>query len=119
LDITQGLEWFTPYGEHSIMFAIEMLAYGWFLGFALLSLAPIFYGRNTRLEGVLFWVLLICGILCLLGGIGQLFAIKSILLFMMGMTGWSLGLGLANILLAVWFNRLRKMKTASLTPHKP
>jgi hypothetical protein len=108
LDITQGLEWFTPYGEHSIMFAIEMLAYGWFLGFALLSVAPIFYKRTTKLEGGLFWVLLLSGIFCLLGGIGQLLAIKSIIIFMMSMTGWSLGLGLINIFLAVWFNRLRK-----------
>jgi hypothetical protein len=108
LDIIPGLEWFTPYGEHSIMFAIEMLAYGWFLGFASLSIAPIFHERTTRLEGGLFWVLLICGILCLLGGIGQLLVIRSILIFMMSMTGWSLGLGLANILFAVWFNRLRK-----------
>jgi hypothetical protein len=107
-DITQGLDWFTPYGEHSIMFAIEMLAYGWFLGFALIIVAPVFSGRSTKLESSLFWVLLICGMLCLSGGIGQLLMIESILLFMLSMTGWALGLGLVNILLAVWFNRLRK-----------
>ena len=104
----QGLEWFTPYGEHSIMFALEMLAYGWFLGFALLSIVPFFYKRTTSLESVLFWILLISGIFCLSGGIGQLLAIKSILLFIISMTGWSLGLGLVNVFLAVWFNRLRK-----------
>ena len=51
------------------MFAIEMLAYGWFLGFALLAIAPVFHERTTRLEGGLFWLMLISGALCLLGGI--------------------------------------------------
>ena len=108
LNITQGLDWFTPYGEHSIMFAIEMLAYGWFLGFALLAIAPIFHGRTTRLEGGLFWVILISGVLSLLGGTGELLEVRSILIFIMSMTGWALGLGLINILLAVWFNRLSR-----------
>jgi hypothetical protein len=106
--ITQGLEWLTPYGEHSIMFALEMLAYGWFLGFSLLAIAPVFQGRTTRLDDCLFWILLVSGVLCLLGGIGELLAIKSILLFMLSMVGWALGLGLINILLAIWFYRRNK-----------
>jgi len=108
LNITQGLDWFTPYGEHSIMFAIEMLAYGWFLGFALIAIAPVFHKQNTRLEGFLFWAMLVSGVLCLFGGIGELLESKSILIFMMSMTGWALGLGLINILLAIWFNRLNR-----------
>lgn len=108
LNITQGLEWFTPYGEHSIMFAIELLAYSWFLGFSLLSLVPIYRSRTTRLEASLFWLLLICGTLCLLGGISELAVIDSIPIFIISMAGWSLGLFLVNILLAVWFNHLRK-----------
>ena len=106
LDITQGLDWFTPYGEHSIMFAIEMLAYGWFLGFALLAMAPVFHGQSAKLESSLFWVLLGSGVLCLLGGTGELLAVESMLLFMMSMTGWALGLGLINVLFAIWFHRL-------------
>ncbi len=112
LNITQGLDWFTPYGEHSIMFAIEMLAYGWFLGFALIAIAPVFHRQTTRLEGALFWVMLVSGLLCLLGGIGELFESKSILIFIMSMTGWALGLGLINIMLAVWFNRLIRNREA-------
>jgi hypothetical protein len=106
--LVQGLEWFTPYGEHSIMFALEMLAYGWFLGFSLLAMAPVFQGRSTRLEDGLFWTLLVSGVLCLLGGIGELVEIKSILIFMTSMIGWALGLGLINILLAIWFYRQYK-----------
>lgn len=109
--LIQGLEWFTPYGEHSIMYAIEMLAYGWFLGFALLSLAPVFHGQGNRLENSLFWTLLASGALCLLGGMGELFGLESMLLFLLSMTGWGLGLGLVNILLAAWFNRFRKNGT--------
>jgi len=116
LDMPKGLEWFTPYGEYSIMFAIEMLAYGWFLGIALLSIAPIFYKRSTRLECFLFWILLISGICCLLGGIGQLLAIESMLIFMISMTGWSLGLGLSNVFLAVWFKRLWKNRIVISNP---
>lgn len=112
-NITQGLDWFTPYGEHSIMYAIEMLAYGWFLGFALIAIAPIFHGRSTKLENSLFWISIISGVLCLLGGIGELFEINSMLLFMASMTGWAIGLGLINILLAVWFNQLRRKLTAN------
>ena len=108
LDMPIGLEWFTPYGEYSIMFALEMLAYGWFLGIALLSITPTFYRGSTRLENTLFGILLISGIFCLLGGIGQLLAIESMLIFMISMAGWSLGLGLINVLLLIWFKQSRK-----------
>ena len=113
LDMPQGLEWFTPYGQYSIMFALEMLAYGWFLGIALLSITPIFYKKTTSLEKWLFWILLISGIFCLLGGIGQLLAIESMVIFMISMTGWSLGLGLTNVFLAIWFNQNRRNEIAS------
>jgi hypothetical protein len=105
-NVTKGLEWFTPYGQHSIMFAIEQLAYGWFLGFALVFLAPVFGGRSLRLERGLFWAFLISGILCLTGALGTLMASNALL--MVGMLGWAVGLGLINVLLAVWFRRLER-----------
>jgi hypothetical protein len=105
-NVTQGLDWFTPYGQHSIMFALEMLGYGWFLGFALVSLAPVFGGRSTRLARSLFWAFLISGSLCLIGALGKLTEISALL--MVGMAGWALGLGLISVLLAVWFCRLDK-----------
>jgi hypothetical protein len=109
-NITSGLEWFTPYGEHSIMYASEILAYGWFLGFALLAVAPIFKGRSSPLEKGLFWSCLVSGILCLGGGIGELFEIESFVLMITSVTGWGLGLGLINVLLAVHFNRAGKIQ---------
>lgn len=104
--VIQGLDWFTPYGQYSIMFAIELLAYGWFLGFALLSLAPVFGRRSTGLERSLFWAFLISGILCLLGALGRL--LETSVLSMLGLIGWALGLGLINVLLMVWFWRFAK-----------
>jgi len=109
---TQGLDWFTPYGRHSIMYALEILAYGWFLGLALLSLAPVF-GRAGRLARCLFWSLLISGLLCLAGGMGQLTGIDELL--MVGMAGWALGLGLINVLLAAWFFRLNRALAESIS----
>jgi hypothetical protein len=105
-NMTQGLDWFTPYGEHSIMYASEILAYGWFLGFALLAIAPVFHKQSSRLDKGLFWTCLVSGILCLGGGIGELFEIESYILMVTSITGWGLGLGLINILLAIWFHRL-------------
>jgi hypothetical protein len=61
--VTDGIQWFTPYGATSIMTGLEFLAWGFFLGLAFVFLAPVF--RAGRLERALFWLLLINGILCL------------------------------------------------------
>ena len=37
--ITAGIDWFLAYGEHSVMFGLEMLGWNWFLGLALLCAA--------------------------------------------------------------------------------
>ena len=42
-----GIEWFLPYGEHSVMFGLEMLGWGWFLGWRCCSLRPLL-GRRAR-----------------------------------------------------------------------
>jgi len=39
---TEGITWFLAYSERSIMFALEILGWGWFLGLALLVAAPLF-----------------------------------------------------------------------------
>jgi hypothetical protein len=55
MGITDGLNWFMPYGWPSIMAAMEVLAWGFFLGLAFLFLAPIF--RKGKLELAIFWTL--------------------------------------------------------------
>ena len=102
----QGLEWFTPYGPNSIMYAIELLAYGWFLGFALLALAFVFGGCKAGVERGLFWACLLSGVLCLMGALSRLTDISVLLV--LGLLGWAFGLGIINVLLAVWLFRLVK-----------
>jgi hypothetical protein len=101
LGISNGLEWFMPYGWPSVMAAIEVLAWGFFLGLAFLALAPVF--EKGKLERVLFWTLIFSGIFCLVGTLGQV--LNSIPLNLMGILGWGIGLTIVLALLAAWFRR--------------
>ena len=49
--------------------ALEMLAWGLFLGLAFLVIAPIF--RADKLGEAIFWICLVIGLLCLLALLGQ------------------------------------------------
>lgn len=101
MGITDGLNWFMPYGWPSIMAAMEVLAWGFFLGLAFLSLAPIF--RKGRLELAIFWTLILSGILALVAVLGQV--VNSIVLNMLGIVAWGPGLIVLFLLLAIWFKR--------------
>jgi hypothetical protein len=96
---TEGLAWFQPYAWPSIMAAMEVLAWGFYLGLALLCLAPAF--SRGRLERAIFWVLIVSGGLCLLAGLGQV--LNNAALGMMGIVAWGPGLIILLALLAVWF----------------
>jgi hypothetical protein len=96
---TNGLAWFLPYGWPSIMAAIEVLAWGFFFGLALLFLAPVF--RTGRLERTLFWTLVISGSLSLVAVLGQI--LDSAFLNMLGVLAWGPGLMVFFVLLAIWF----------------
>jgi hypothetical protein len=99
MGITDGLSWFMPYGWTSIMAAIEVLAWGFFLGLAFLFLAPVF--RKGRLELAIFWTLIISGLLALVAVLGQV--INSVILNMLGIVAWGPGLIVLFTLLACWF----------------
>ncbi len=101
MGVTGGLEWFMPYGWPSIMAAIEVLAWGFFLGLAFLTLAPAF--SSGKLERSLRWTLTASGIFCLLGALGQ--AVNIVWIFFAGILGWGLGLTAVLALLAAWFHR--------------
>ena len=101
LGITSGLEWFMPYGWPSVMAAVEVLAWGFFLGLAFLTLVPVF-GKG-KLERSLFWTLVLSGIFCLIGTFGQV--VNSVLFNLMGILGWGIGLTTVLALLAAWFRR--------------
>lgn len=99
MGITDGLNWFMPYGWPSIMAAMEVLAWGFFLGLAFLFLAPAF--RRGKLEIAIFWTLIISGIFCLIAVLGQ--ALNSTALNMLGIMAWGPGLIVLFVLLASWF----------------
>jgi hypothetical protein len=98
LGITDGLDWFMPYGWPSIMAAMEVLAWGFFLGLAFLFLAPVF--RRGRLELAIFWTLIVSGIFSLIAVLGQV--LNSVVLNMLGIIAWGPGLIVLFALLASW-----------------
>lgn len=103
MGITDGLNWFMPYGWPSIMAAMEVLAWGFFLGLAFLFLAPVF--RNGKLELAIFWTLIVSGIFSLIAVLGQV--MNSVVLNMLGIIAWGPGLIVLFALLSFWFKNLK------------
>jgi hypothetical protein len=101
---TEGLDWFLVYGELSIMADIEVLAWGGFLGLAMLFLAPVF--RREKLELAVFWTLIISGTLCLIGVVGK--ALNIVTFTFIGLAGWGLGLSIFLGLMVFWFKERLK-----------
>jgi len=101
MGITDGLNWFMPYGWPSIMAAMEVLAWGFFLGLAFLFLTPVF--RTGRLELAIFWTLIVSGVLALLATLGQV--LNSVALNLLEILAWGPGLIALFVLLAFWFKR--------------
>ncbi len=90
-----GLAWFLPYGERSAMLGLEIAGWGWFLGLAMLTAAPLFGG----------WLRLLCvlyGVLGILAAVGYLLASP---LAAVGFVAWGFILFLITGLLAVRFRR--------------
>jgi hypothetical protein len=104
---TEGITWFLAYGERSIMFALEILGWGWFLGLAMLFAAPLFtapgYQRWLR------WLLLLYGLLALVSAVAHLLASP---LVAVGFVAWGFVLFLVTGLLAVYFQRTRNLTQA-------
>jgi len=94
----EGLNWFLPYGNHSVMFGLEMLGWGWFLGLAMLSAAPIFSGRGIYLW--LRWLMVLYGILGIASATAYLIGSP---LAAIGFVAWGLILFIITGLLAVYF----------------
>jgi hypothetical protein len=95
----EGLDWFQPYGWPSIMFAMEVLAWGGYFGLACLCLAPAF-GRKG-LEKAIFWTLIACGGLSLFAILSQV--LNNPPLFLPAVLAWGPGLILLTVLWARWF----------------
>ncbi|HET7142640.1 MAG TPA: hypothetical protein VFI68_01365 [Anaerolineales bacterium] len=106
MGIMDGLNWFMPYGWPSIMAAMEVLAWGFFLGLAFISLAPVF--QDGKLELSIFWTLIISGIFCLIAVFGQI--MNSVVLNMLGIIAWGPGLVVLFTLFSFWFKNLEQIQ---------
>jgi hypothetical protein len=105
---TSGLEWFMPYGWPSVMLALEILAWGFFLGLACLCLAPVF--TVGKLEKAICWTLVFTGMLSLLAAVGQVINTSTTgfnPFTMAGSVAWGPGLTAAAVLFVVWFSRAK------------
>jgi hypothetical protein len=114
IGVTEGLNWFQPYGWPSIMAAIEVMAWGLYLGLALFCLVPVFAdspaGSRSWLEKSIFWTLLMSGGLCLVATLGQV--LNNAILNLLGILAWGPGLITLMILLAIWFKKKAKEDVA-------
>jgi hypothetical protein len=102
---TEGLGWFQPYGWPSIMAAMEVLAWGFYLGLAFFCLAPAF-GKG-KLERLIYWTLIVSGVFCLAAALGQV--LNNPLLNMLGIAAWGPGLVILLGLLMAWFRQQEKV----------
>jgi hypothetical protein len=102
---TEGLQWFQPYGWPSVMAAMEVQAWGFFLGCACICMSLAF--RQGRLEKIIFWALMAIGSLCLLSTLGQV--LNNALMNMLGIIAWGPGLIVLSVLWARWFRQKAKL----------
>lgn len=102
--ITEGLNWFLPYGDHSVMLGLEMMGWGWFLSLALLMAAPIF--ATGKLQGWIRWLMVLYGVLGMISAVGYLVAspISAI-----GFIAWGLILFIITSLMTIYFRQPEKL----------
>ena len=106
---TEGITWFLSYGERSIMFALEILGWGWFLGLAMLFAAPLF--AMSGYQRWLRWSLLLYGLLALVSAIAHLLASP---LLAVGFLAWGFILYIITGLLALHFRKIRRLNDLDL-----
>lgn len=99
---SQDLARFLPYSTGSVMFALEMLGWGFFSSLAALSVAPLFHG--SRLNGAIRWLFVSYALFSLTGVIG--FSIESPISSAAFVAWGPILLGL-SILLAIYFHKER------------
>ena len=104
---TEGLARFMPYGDGSVMFALELLGWGFFLGLAALFVAWVF--GPGRLERWIRWLFVSYGVIGLLCAIGFVLAIPF--LSTVGFLAWGVVLPVTTALLAVLFRRVDRMSS--------
>lgn len=99
---TESVLRFMPYDTGSIMWAMEMLGWGLFLGLAALCMIPLF--RKGGLEKAIRGLLITYGILGIITAIG---CMTYPPLGALGFLAWGLILPVALILVTIWFKRMK------------
>jgi hypothetical protein len=98
--VAEGIDWFLPYGDHSVMFGLEMLGWGWFLGLAMWMAAPLF--SRGKLQLWVRWLMIAYGVLGLMSAVLYLMGSPAAAI---GFVAWGLILMLVTGLLAVYFRQ--------------
>ena len=95
---TPDLARFVPYSTESVMFALEMLGWGFFIALAAIFLAPLF--SRGRLQLTIRWTLIAFGVLSLISVVGF---VSETPLTAVGFVAWGPLLLALAILLALFF----------------
>jgi len=101
-DVPADLVRFLPYGTGSVMFALEILGWGFFSSLAALFVAPLFSG--SRLKTTIRWFFILYAILSLLSA----FSFVTNIFIPTGPIAWGPILLVITILLSVYFRNLEK-----------
>jgi hypothetical protein len=109
--VTEGLEWFTPYGVYSIMVGLEILGWSFFLGLAFLFAAFVFWGNRDA--KYLSWIFLANALLSLVSTLTPFTGITAFTF--VGAIAWGPGFILAALLLTGFY----RQKVKSSTGFKP
>jgi hypothetical protein len=102
--VTDGLARFLPYDGGSVMFALEMMGWGFLLGLGALFFAPVFGG--DRLGNWLSRLWIAYGVLALASALGFILSVP--VLTMLGFAAWGPILCAIAILFAIQFRRLKE-----------
>ena len=97
----EGINWFLPYGDRSVLLGLEFMGWGWFLGLAMIFAAPLFSQGKVQLW--LRWLMV------LYGGLGLISAVAFLLaspLSAIGFVAWGLVLFIITALMAVYFRQV-------------
>jgi hypothetical protein len=102
-DVPTDLSRFLPYSTGSVMFALEMLGWGFFSSLATLVVAPLFSG--SRLNRIIRWSLILYAIFSFMGVLGF---VTNTPISAGAFIAWGPILLLLAILLTEYFQHLRK-----------
>jgi hypothetical protein len=97
---SQDLARFLPYASSSVMFALEMLGWGFFSSLAALAVAPIFFG--SRLNISIRWLFMVYALFSFISVIGY---VTELPITAAAFIAWGPILTALAVMLAVYFQR--------------